>query len=113
MQAGSDEARKSGLTRALFCVRLMEQMHEGSSDERLAFLYGIFLESEMDAAQRSRLCDRSKRILVSSHPSLARALAEGLRACDMKVEVLPEQERENAFLKGLLTIFRQSLFGHR
>jgi 2-dehydro-3-deoxygalactonokinase len=112
MQAGSEEARKSGLTRALFCVRLLEQMSDGSPDERLSFLYGIFLESEMDTIQRSRLCDSSKRLLVSGHPSLARAFAERLRACDMKVEVLPEQEREKAFLRGLLTVFRQSMYGY-
>ncbi len=112
MQAGSDEARKSGLTRALFCVRLLDQMHEGSPDERLAFLYGIFLESEMDTIQRSKLCDNSKRILVSGHPSLADAFAERLKACDMEVEILSEQEREKAFLKGILAVFRQSIFGH-
>jgi 2-keto-3-deoxy-galactonokinase len=111
LQAGSDEARRSGLTRALFCVRLLEQMYEGTPEERLSFLYGIFLESELEAIQRSKLCDKSNRILVSGHPSLAQAFAERLREHNTKVEVLPEAEREHAFLRGLRAVFRQSVFG--
>src|SRR5262245_9633540 len=49
LEAGMREQRRSGLARALFCVRLLHQRSSGSADERLAFLIGAFLASDFDA----------------------------------------------------------------
>src|SRR6185312_13557449 len=79
IQAGSEEVRKSGANRALFCIRLLEQMGDNRPEERLSFLYGIFLETEMEGLQRSQLHARPGKILVSGYAPLARAFADKLR----------------------------------
>src|SRR5262249_23441578 len=40
LEAGMREQRRSGLARALFCVRLLEQGSDGSAAQRLSFLIG-------------------------------------------------------------------------
>ena len=42
LEAGMREQRRSGLARALFCVRLLEQGSDGSAEQRLSFLIGVF-----------------------------------------------------------------------
>lgn len=111
VQFGNNEARKSGANRALFGIRLLEQMQDNSPDERLSFLYGIFLETEMEGLQCSTLWDSAARILISGYAPVAQAFAEMLQQHGKQATILPEKEREQAFLKGLLAIFRESVFG--
>jgi len=48
---GMDEARRSGLARALFCVRLLELSGAATPEGRLSFLVGAFIGADLD-----RLC---------------------------------------------------------
>ena len=41
LEAGMREQRRSGLARALFCVRLLEQGSDGSAEQRLSFLIRV------------------------------------------------------------------------
>ena len=43
------EQRRSGLSRALFCVRQLEQRTESLPEHRLAFLIGALVAADMDA----------------------------------------------------------------
>ncbi len=42
------EQRKSGLARALFCVRLLDQQGETTAEQRMAFLVGACIASDLD-----------------------------------------------------------------
>ena len=112
LAAGSDEARRSGLTRALFCIRLLDQAQTGSPDQRLSYLYGVFIEQELAALHHAHLLDEVKAVLISGNPPVARAIANRLQREGLSVEVLPEDDREAAFLSGLEAIFNRSQATH-
>ncbi|MEK7830653.1 MAG: 2-dehydro-3-deoxygalactonokinase, partial [Acidobacteriota bacterium] len=48
LEAGMREQRSAGLSRALFCVRLLEQSKQGSAEDRLSFLIGAFIAADLD-----------------------------------------------------------------
>ncbi|HMY74896.1 MAG TPA: 2-dehydro-3-deoxygalactonokinase [Blastocatellia bacterium] len=53
LAAGIQRQRQSGLARALFGVRLLEQSGQGSPQQRLDFLLGAFIAADLDALQRA------------------------------------------------------------
>ncbi len=75
LRAGAREQRDSGLTRALFCVRLLDLAKEGTAQDRFAFLAGAFIAADMQAFK-----------------------THGLLAGDIPVVI---DEMERAFLTGL------------
>src|SRR5262249_47942624 len=48
IEAGMREERRSGLPRALFCVRLFELAGEGTPQDRLVFMIGAFIAADLD-----------------------------------------------------------------
>ena len=108
LNAGSEEVRRNGLTRALFCIRLLDQAESGTPEQRLSYLYGAFIEQELDGLERSHLLNDIKAVLLSGNPPVARAIANRLQHKGIPVEVLPEDDREAAFLSGLEAIFARS-----
>ena len=104
LRAGSECVKREGLSRTLFLIRLLDQGGQTGQDERLAFLYGAFVESEIEGIKRSNLLIESKRLLISGHEPVTRAFAHRLRALGCEVELLTEDERDRAFLKGLREI---------
>src|SRR5215475_2444052 len=72
LDAGMREQRRSGLARALFCVRLLEQGSESSAEQRLSFLIGAFLASDMDALVSRGLFD-SESVVITGGGVIAEA----------------------------------------
>jgi 2-dehydro-3-deoxygalactonokinase len=103
---GREEAKCSGLTRTLFCVRLLEQAKQGTPEQRLAFLYGAFIESEIAALAKSGSLDDVEVVCISGANTLAEAWCIALRALGKRAAVLSEMERDAAYLTGLQTIFQ-------
>ena len=108
LTAGAEEVRRNGLTRALFCIRLLDQSQTGTAEQCLSYLYGAFLEQELDGLERSHFLDHTKAALISGNPPVARAMANRLQHKGLTVEILPEDDREAAFLGGLEAIFARS-----
>lgn len=101
---GIDEARRSGLSRALFCVRLLQQARHGNSDQHLAFFYGAFLEAEVEALQKSGICNRLRSVRIVGNPALAAAWKTQLQSRGVSAVVLEEPRRDMAYLAGLRRI---------
>jgi 2-dehydro-3-deoxygalactonokinase len=102
---GSREYRRSGLSRALFCVRLLEQTEKGTDSQRLAFLYGVFLEADLEAFRNSHYSREMKDVSLIGPPSLTAAWQRGLSGSHLRISVVSEEQRDNAYLQGLTRIF--------
>jgi 2-dehydro-3-deoxygalactonokinase len=105
LERGGREARESGLSRALFCVRLLEQAGQGTPEERLSFLYGAFMEAEMMALDHDQSLRGVRSICITGPGPLAQAWKEKLEAITANVEVIAESDRDQAYLEGLRRLF--------
>lgn len=101
LRAGMREHRNSGLARALFCVRLLEQRGESSPEERLSFLIGAFLAADLDAMLSRRLLIPECSVSIAGGEALATAWKEALAEQAITAQVLRETEIEWGLLTGL------------
>jgi 2-dehydro-3-deoxygalactonokinase len=101
---GAAEAGRSGLSRALFCVRLLQQAKHGNGDEQLAFFYGAFLEAETQALQKADALRGLPSVCIVGTPALAGAWKARLEQEGLKAHVLEEVRRDAAYLAGLRRI---------
>jgi 2-dehydro-3-deoxygalactonokinase len=105
LERGGREARQSGLSRALFCIRLLEQAGQGTAEERLSFLYGAFLEMELLAFSQDESLRDVGAICLAGPSALAGAWKQRLEQMDRKVQVIQEADRDQSYLEGLGRLF--------
>jgi 2-dehydro-3-deoxygalactonokinase len=105
LEAGMREQRLSGLARALFCVRLLEQASDSSPDQRLAFLIGAYLASDMDAMYARGLLDSQGGVVITGGGAVAEVWRSALTQCSIRAIALNESEVENALLSGFRRVF--------
>jgi 2-dehydro-3-deoxygalactonokinase len=101
LMAGMTEQRRSGLPRALFCVRLLKLEQQCPPDQRFAFLLGAFIAADLDALVTRGFIRRDTPVVISGHPVTASAWALALEQISVNAVVLNEQQIEAAFLAGL------------
>ena len=109
MDAGMQEHRRSGLSRALFCVRLMELGDEGTPQDRFSYLLGAFIASDLDALARRGILIGDIQVTISGHEVIAEAWASALARMSISATVLTEEETEKAFLSGLRSILSRTI----
>ena len=105
LEAGMREQRRSGLARALFCVRLLEQGSDGSAEQRLSFLIGAFLASDMDAMLSRGVFDSDRAVVITGGAELAEAWRGALAQNCIRAFTLDDSEVESAMLAGLRRVF--------
>jgi 2-dehydro-3-deoxygalactonokinase len=105
LEAGMREQRRSGLARALFCVRLLEQGSDGSAEQRLSFLIGAFLASDVDAMTSRGLLNSEGTVVIVGVGVIAEAWRGALTQRSIQAITLGDSEVENAMLAGLRRIF--------
>src|SRR5581483_6804529 len=108
-QAGMKEQRRSGLARALFCVRLLGLANQGTPDDRLAFLIGAFVASDMDALIARGVLATDQQVTIIGSEALGEAWRKSLAAASVPATVLSATETEDALLTGLRIILEKSL----
>lgn len=105
LAAGMREESGSGLARALFCVRLLEQrLPESLPEERLAYLVGAVLGAEVEALARQGHLSSGQPVLLTGGSVLAAAWREVLAQRGIPAALLSEEEGEEALRTGLQTI---------
>jgi len=109
-KAGFEEARNSGLSRALFAVRMLELGETGTASQRSSFLYGAFVEGEMEHLSK-RIPEATSKVVICGGSSLAKCWSYFLNESGMATSVLSDRSREQAYLQGLakLISLRSSL----
>jgi 2-dehydro-3-deoxygalactonokinase len=106
VQYGYDEAAHSGLSRALFCVRLLHLDAQGTEDQRLSFLYGSVLQGEFAPMVTHWKDDRRERLLIAGPAPLAAICRLYAERAGVPATVLAEEDREQAYLLGLRCLYR-------
>lgn len=109
MKAGMKEQRRSGLARAAFSIRLHQLAGQGTAEERLSFLIGAFVASDMDALIARRVLSEEKQVAIVGTPALAQAWRSALASMSVPASVLSVSETEDALLTGLRCILDHSL----
>jgi 2-dehydro-3-deoxygalactonokinase len=107
LEAGIDEQRRSGLSRAMFCVRLLELAGEGTPDERFSFLLGGLISTDLDALVDRGMIGHNTQITICGNPTIADAWRRVLSGNSIGSHVLCSEEIEKAFLSGLRFILQE------
>ena len=77
-EQGSDEWRKSGLARALFCVRLLELQGRTTPEQRMAFLLGVYVAADLAALRETGWLTPERRMLLTGSGAVVEAWARAL-----------------------------------
>ena len=104
-EAGMREQRRSGLARALFCVRLLEQKGHCTPEERLAFLIGAYIASDFDGLQDC--WQTSSSVLITGGGVIAETWARVLTEAAIQARIVQQEENEKALLTGLRKILER------
>ena len=99
--AGMREQQTSGLARALFCVRLLEQKSESTPEQRFSFLVGAFVSSDFEGFTKSKTLRNDHQILITGSGAIGKFWEKLLNESGFTARVLNQNETEAAFLSGL------------
>src|SRR5262252_6315623 len=108
IEAGMKEQRRSGLPRALFCVRLLELAGQGSREDRLAFMIGAFVAADLDLFIARGVFAYNTRAAIAGSPPLAEAWRSALESMSIKAAALNPDQVDQAMLGGLRSILLHS-----
>ena len=106
LEAGMETQRRSGLSRALFCVRLLELKGEGTPEDRFAYLLGAFIAADLEPLVARGVLAGDIQVVITGHAAVAEAWAFALARLSLTAFVLSEKETEKAFLTGLRNILQ-------
>lgn len=101
---GLAETRRSGLARALFCVRLLELSRAGTPQTRLSFLLGAFIGADLDRLRSSGALPSGTPITISGDQKIGGAWASVLEREGHRVRSLSPAQVEAGLLGGLRAV---------
>jgi len=104
VEAGMREQRRSGLGRALFCVRLLDLERQGTKEDRLAFIIGAFLASDLDALLARDVLKTNVPVALVGTPPVAEAWRLALSRVSIFATVIHAEGAERGLLTGLRRI---------
>ncbi|MDQ3651486.1 MAG: 2-dehydro-3-deoxygalactonokinase [Acidobacteriota bacterium] len=113
LAAGMREYGRSGLSRALFCVRLLEQAGRGTPDERYAYLAGAFIAADLDSLLAAGTITPASPVVVTGGAGVAAGWLYALAEKSIPAVRLSIEEGEQALLKGLRSIARVFITTHK
>ena len=109
IEAGITEQRRSGLARALFCTRLLDLARQGSPEDRLAFVVGAFIASDLDPLVARGVLTPGLRVALVGHAALAEAWQTALSQIQIAATIVTQQQAEAALLSALRRILAGAL----
>lgn len=104
-KAGMNEAKRAGLTRSAFCVRLLELASLGTPEQRMSFLIGAFVGSEMEDLLGRGILSREREIMISGGEAVSSCWEKVLQESGYGARRLTAVETESAYLAGLRQIY--------
>ena len=109
---GMAEQRASGLARAMFCVRLLEQARRGTLVRRMSFLLGAFIASDLDTLLRKNILAPDRAVVLVGPTPLASAWQYALSSSNIPATISPEATTEAATISGLHSLVTQLTTDH-
>ena len=104
LRQGMGEARRSGLARALFCVRLLELAGGSSPEGRLSFLVGAFIGAELAGLEAGGALVPRMTVTIAGDDKVGGAWRLALARAGWTAHSLTPAEREAGFLAGLSAV---------
>lgn len=102
LNEGRAQQGSSGLSRALFCVRILEQKFKLTQLQLSSFLLGAVVGSDLAALRKNNKL--GEKIVIAGSGAAAEAWKRFLEAEDQVVEICDLQRIEAAFIAGLLRL---------
>lgn len=109
VEAGMREQRKSGISRSLFAVRLLDLAKQGSPEERLAFLVGAVIAADLDALLAQGVLRSDLPVAVIGHHAIAETWVRCLRQASVSATMIPPEKVQLALLTALHRILMESI----
>ena len=98
----ADYAKKEGMNKALFKVRILKNLFGGKKDETYSFFLGAVLSGEIEGALKSN----AKTIAIGGKAQIKIAMAEIFeKRSDKKVVLLSEDEVISSTALGAIKIY--------
>jgi len=110
-EAGIKEQRRSGLARALFCVRLLELNRIGTPDQRLSFLSGGFVGADLEAMLRRGVIASGASVRITGSGAVAEAWRNAPQKSAIHATATSAAELEAALLAGLRVVAEPTALG--
>jgi 2-dehydro-3-deoxygalactonokinase len=104
IEAGMREHRRAGLSRALFCIRLLEQRNGCTADDRFAFLIGAFVASDLDSLVKQGLLISGRPVVITGDRAVGSAWKHALAEISIDSTVISDDHLEQALIQGLTDI---------
>jgi 2-dehydro-3-deoxygalactonokinase len=101
---GMDEARRSGLARALFCVRLLDLAGTTTPVGRLSFLLGAFIGADLDGLQAGGVLAPGAAVTIAGDEKVGGGWSMALDRAGCAARSLSVAETEAGFLAGLVAV---------
>jgi 2-dehydro-3-deoxygalactonokinase len=100
-EKGMREAERSGVARALFCVRLLELQKQTTPAERMSFLLGVFIAADLAALLEAEFLHPARRVLLTGSGAVAEGWLLALKQKGISRELIPADAIEQAYLRGI------------
>jgi len=101
---GLREARRSGLARALFCVRLLHLSGTTTPEERMSFLLGAFIGADLERLQTTGSLPAGTPVAVTGGEKAGGAWTIALDQAGCPAQNISAADVESAFVGGLQAI---------
>ena len=108
VKSGMDLARQSWLSRALFCARLINLSNQGTAEDRLAFVIGAFIASDLDALRNRGALSSQRQVGIIGSKALSEAWQFALSDAGIPSAIIDSATGENAFLSALRLILEKA-----
>jgi len=109
IEAGISEQRRSGLGRALFCTRLLDLARQGGAEDRLAFVIGALIASDLDSLLVRGPITRQTQMALVGHTAVSEAWQMVLSQADITAKIISTEQAEIAMLEALHRILIAAL----
>lgn len=101
---GMQEARRSGLARALFCVRLLHLSGTTTPEGRLSFLVGAFIGADLERLQANGSLPAGTPVTIVGGDKVGGAWRVALEQAGCPAQSVAAADVEAAFVAGLQAI---------
>jgi len=85
----------------LFCTRLLDLAGRGNAEDRLAFVIGALIASDLDSLLTRGLITRQTQLALVGHTAMSEAWHMVLSQADITATIISNEQAERALLEGL------------
>jgi 2-dehydro-3-deoxygalactonokinase len=107
VRKGIDASRSSGISRAMFSVRMLDTMEKLDKNMVTSFFLGIMLHQDLELIKSAISPDTKKIVMYGRKlfPSILKVLLQDTYP-EMKLDIINEEESDMLSVRGALSIYK-------